>query len=106
MTIVQEAKFSIGQVVKHLSFGYLGVIVDVDPCFQLSDEWYRQMARSRPPKDRPWYHVLVDKAEHLTYVAERNLDTAKPAQRIEHPLIDSFFDHYENGRYLFRQNVH
>ena len=70
---VSAAKFEVGQVVHHLKFGYRGVVFDVDPCFQGTEEWYEQVARSRPPKDRPWYHVLVHDAAHTTYVAERNL---------------------------------
>ena len=63
-----EARFGPGQIVRHLRFDYRGVIVDVDPVFSGTDEWYDQVARSRPPKDEPWYHVLVDGAEHATYV--------------------------------------
>ena len=68
------AQFSIGQVIHHSRFGYRGVIVDVDATFQHSEEWYDSMARSRPPKDQPWYHVLVHDSDHMTYVAERNLE--------------------------------
>ena len=69
-----EAKFAVGQMVTHLMFGYRGVIFDVDPEFSADEDWYEQMALSRPPKDRPWYHVLVHDAAHTTYVAERNLE--------------------------------
>ena len=65
--------FSVGDVVRHLRFKYRGVIVDVDAQFSGTEEWYEMMARSRPPKDRPWYHVLVHGADHSTYVAERHL---------------------------------
>ena len=70
----RHASLSVGQVVQHKLFGYRGVIVDVDPTFESSDEWYEVVALSRPPKDRPWYHVLVHNATHRTYVAERNLE--------------------------------
>ena len=40
---------------------------------QLSDEWYEEVARSRPPKDAPWYHVLVEDSDSPRYVAEKNL---------------------------------
>jgi heat shock protein HspQ len=46
-------KFSIGQLVHHRLFDYRGVIADVDPTFQGTEEWYEQMARSRPPKTSP-----------------------------------------------------
>jgi len=64
------------------------------------EEWYEQMARSRPPKDEPWYHVLVDQAEHTTYVAERNLESDKRNDPIDHPLCDHFFSEFRNGQYL------
>ena len=50
---VSAAKFEVGQVVHHLKFGYRGVVFDVDPCFQGTEGWYEQVARSRPPKDKP-----------------------------------------------------
>ena len=52
-----KAKFRIGQIVHHKLFDYTGVIFDIDPIFQSSDEWYEQVAQSRPPKSKPWYHV-------------------------------------------------
>ena len=54
-----NAHFSIGELVHHKLFDYRGVIIDVDPRLMLSDEWYEAVARSRPPKDQPWYRVLV-----------------------------------------------
>ncbi|MFI0460110.1 MAG: heat shock protein HspQ, partial [Candidatus Thiodiazotropha endolucinida] len=70
-----KAKFGVGELVYHRLFDYRGVIVDVDAKFMLSDEWYDQVARTRPPKDQPWYRVLVHSANNETYVAERNLTT-------------------------------
>lgn len=88
----RDAKFTVGQIVEHKLFGYRGLVFDVDPVFSSSEDWYEQMARSRPPKDAPWYHVLVDGADHVTYVAERNLETAENTDDpIEHPLLGEFF---------------
>ena len=56
------AQFRPGQLIHHKLFDYRGVVVDVDPIFQGSEEWYQQMAQSRPPKAKPWYHVLVHNA--------------------------------------------
>ena len=69
-----KAKFCIGQIIHHKMFGYRGVIVEVDREFKNSDEWYEMMARTRPPKNQPWYHVRVLDGKHMTYVAERNLE--------------------------------
>jgi heat shock protein HspQ len=100
-----NAKFSVGELIHHHLFDYRGVIFDVDPEFQGSEEWYAQMARSRPPKDEPWYHVLVHNAMHTTYVAERNLELDTNGDPIRNPMIDELFDGFEAGRYLIRRRA-
>ena len=92
-------RFATGEIVEHLRFAYRGVIFGVDPTFAGSDEWYEVVARSRPPKDAPWYHVLVDGAEHTTYAAQENLASDDSGEPIVHPLIDLFFDGLEDGAY-------
>ncbi|QBQ54909.1 heat shock protein HspQ [Nitrosococcus wardiae] len=94
-----RAKFGIGQLVRHKLFHYRGVVVDADPVFQGSPEWYEQMAQSQPPKDRPWYHVLVDNADYQTYVAERNLDLDTSGEPINHPAVELLFDDLHEGVY-------
>ena len=103
MTI--QAQFSIGQVVHHNKFDYRGVIVDVDANFQGTDEWYDQVARSRPPKDKPWYHVLVDNAIHMTYVAERHLEATEGDEPVTHPALKAYFDDFRNGVYQIRRST-
>jgi heat shock protein HspQ len=95
-----RAKFSPGDVIHHRLFGYRGVIADVDATFQRSDEWYEKMAKTRPPKDAPWYHVLVSEATHMTYVAERNLEPDATGDPAHHPLLEHFFDDFRDGRYV------
>lgn len=92
-------KFSIGDLIHHRRFDYRGVIVDIDPEYQGTDEWYEQMAVSQPPKDAPWYHVLVDGAPYATYVAERNLEPDTEGEQIEHPALGQFFASFRDGRY-------
>ena len=94
-----NARFFVGQIVSHNRFGYRGVVFGVDAEFGLSEEWYEEMARSRPPKDRPWYHVLVDGALHSTYVAERHLDPSDDLAQIEHPWLGEYFDRFDGERY-------
>lgn len=101
----QRARFAVGQVVHHRLFDYSGVIVDVDATFQGSDEWYARVARSRPPRDAPWYHVLVSGGDRQTYVAERNLEPALGAEPIVHPLLDAYFDEFRDGRYVSYRRV-
>ena len=99
------ARFRIGQLIHHRLFDYRGVVFDVDSAFSLTQEWYEQMARSRPPKDEPWYHVLVHGATHTTYVAEQNLEADASADPVSHPLISHYFDSFENGRYVMQSRA-
>ena len=99
---VKQAKFSVGQIIRHKRFDYRGVIVDVDPVFQGTEQWYERMAVSCPPKDRPWYQVLVHEAAHLTYVAERNLAADESGEQISHPLVAHYFSDFADGVYRQR----
>ena len=94
-----KAKFLIGQIIRHKLFNYRGVIFDIDPFFLSSDEWYEQVAQSRPLKNKPWYHVLVHTTEHTTYVAEQNLDLENNPKVIQHPLINSLFTKFDGYQY-------
>ncbi len=94
------ARFESGQLVRHRKFGYRGVVVSVDETFQGTDMWYEQVARSRPPKDQPWYHVLVHDSKNETYVADRHLELDPTGQPVEHPLVEVFFDELKEGRYV------
>jgi len=96
------AKFSIGQIVRHKLFGYRSVIVDVDPSFAGSDEWYEKMAPSRPPKSKPWYKVLMHSTDNLSYVAERNLEADDSGDPIVHPDLDAYFRGFVDGGYVPR----
>jgi len=99
VTSIVRVKFSIGELVQHRLFNYRGVIVDVDQNFQATDEWYEAVAKSRPPKNKPWYHVLVDGSNHSTYVAERHLEADEELRPVEHPMLDHFFTTFEDGKY-------
>ena len=103
MISTTRAKWNIGQLVHHRLFDYRGVIYDVDPVFMLSEEWYQQVARSRPPKDEPWYRVLVDGASQETYVAQRNLEADERLEAISHPELHRYFSGFENGKYIVRR---
>ena len=94
-----KAKFKIGQIIHHKLFNYTGVVFDIDPVFQGLEEWYDQVARSRPPKSEPWYHILVDAVEQSTYVAEQNLNLEENPKEIQHSLINSFFTKFDGLQY-------
>jgi len=100
VTDIVSVKFSIGDLVHHHLFDYRGVIVDVDQSFQATEEWYAAVAKSRPPKNKPWYHVLVHGSVHSTYVAEQNLEPDSSAEPIVHPMLEHFFNKFENRKYI------
>ena len=100
MIKLPSARFSVGDVVQHRLFDYRGVVVDVDTHFRGTEAWYETVARSRPPKYSPWYHVLPHGAQHQTYVAEQNLEQDHSGLPIEHPLLERYFTGFSDGRYV------
>jgi heat shock protein HspQ len=105
VTNITKAKFSVGELVHHRLFDYRGVIADVDTNFQSTEEWYEQVAKSRPPKNKPWYHVLVHGSIHFTYVAEQNLEPDDSVEPIVHPMLEHFFSRFDNGKYVRKEPV-
>lgn len=95
-----HARFTVGQLVMHTLFGYRGVIVDVDATFQGTEEWYDKMTANHPPKNEPWYHLLVHGSIHHAYAAESQLTADLSGEPIEHPELDYFFADFQNGIYL------
>ena len=104
VTNITRVEFSVGELVHHRLFDYRGVIVDVDPSFQATEEWYDTVAKSRPSKNRPWYHVLVHASEHSTYVAERNLE---PDDSVESITLwwNTFFPNSRTGSIIAMERI-
>lgn len=92
-------QFRVGQLVSHQLLGYRGVIVDVHHRYQGSEEWYERVATERPPKDAPWYEVLVHDSTRVTYVSEQNLDIDITGMPIQHPMLRMFFNEFHSGHY-------
>lgn len=98
-----EARFSIGQVVRHLRHGYRGLVVSLDPTCQAPEDWYLSN-QTQPPKAQPWYHLLVDGAQHVTYAAQSNLAEDDTGQPVVHPMLNLFFFGYEEGDNRYVRN--
>jgi len=92
-------RFEPGALVRHLRYGYRGVVVALDLACTAPDSWYLSN-QSQPRRDQPWYHVLVDDATHATYVAQENLERDPSGQAVRHPLVPLFFEPYDGRRYL------
>ncbi len=104
MIIEKQARFHIGQMVYDPQFTYRGVIIDVDLCFSGTEEWYEKHALNRPPKNEPWYHLLVHNSAYRVYVAESNLEKDMSSEQVNHPEVDYFFSEFKDGIYVSRHS--
>lgn len=97
-----KARFSIGQLVKHRLFPFRGVIFDVDPTFDNTEEWWQSIPEEvRPHKDQPYYHLLAENEQTVyeAYVSEQNLlvdDSGEPAR---HPQVEQMFGPFKGTHY-------
>jgi heat shock protein HspQ len=101
----REAKFAVGQVVRHRIYPFRGVIFDVDPTFSNTEEWYQSIPEeSRPSRDQPFYHLFAENAEteYIAYVSEQNLLPDTSGEPVRHPQIDEVFVRTSEGAYRFR----
>ena len=103
-----QARFAIGEVVRHRIFDFRGVIFDVDPEFANTDEWYEAIPEAlRPAKDQPFYHLLAENSEtaYVAYVSQQNLVVDNSDEPVEHPALESMFERMEGGRYRLRPDL-
>jgi heat shock protein HspQ len=105
--VIPQAKFRIGQVVKHRLFPFRGVIFDVDPVFSNTEEWWLSIPEDiRPRKDQPFYHLFAEneETEYVAYVSEQNLLDDGSGEPIRHPQIREFFEGFDskNSQYRLR----
>jgi len=103
-----EARFGIGDVVRHRKFDFRGVVFDVDPVFANSEEWYEAIpAEQRPPRDQPFYHLLAENEEssYVAYVSQQNLLEDEDGGPVDHPGVDQLFEDFEGGKYRLRHSL-
>jgi heat shock protein HspQ len=89
-------------VVKHRLFSFRGVIFDIDPVFNNTEEWWEAIpADVRPRKDQPFYHLFAENAEteYIAYVSEQNLLADTSGTPIRHPQVDEVFEWDDSGSY-------
>jgi heat shock protein HspQ len=97
------AEFSLGQLVHHRELDYRGVIVDVDPMFLGDGETAALAVSENEPLERPWYHVLVNGRDHVTYVCEICLAADESGEPVIHPSLGLFFTSFEGSHYTPRR---
>jgi len=100
--MIAVAKFRIGQVVRHRLFPFRGVIYDVDPEFNNTEEWYQAIPEEvRPKKQQPFYHLYAenDQTVYEAYVSEQNLVAADCADSLRHPKVKELFKRVNDGQF-------
>lgn len=97
-----DAKYNLGQVVRHKKHPFRGVVFDIDPEFSNTEEWYDAIPEgSRPSKAQPFYHLLAenDQTYYVAYVSEQNLLPDETGEPVDHPDLPELFGDFEDGRY-------
>jgi heat shock protein HspQ len=108
MSKTRNAKYTLGQVVRHRVFPFRGVVFDIDPEFNNTEEWYQSIpAEVRPNKDQPFYHLFAENAEseYIAYVSEQNLLPDTSDEPVRHPQVAEVFDRDAKGSYRLRNST-
>jgi heat shock protein HspQ len=108
MSKTSVARFKLGQVVRHRRFAFRGVIFDIDPEFNNTEEWYQSIpAEVRPRKDQPFYHLFAENAEteYIAYVSEQNLLLDTSGEPVCHPQVAEVFERDAAGGYRPRASL-
>jgi heat shock protein HspQ len=95
-------------VVRHRVYPFRGVVFDVDPQFNNSEDWLQAIPENlRPTRDQPFYHLLAENedAHYIAYVSEQNLEP-DDGEPITHPQLDAAFEQDEEGYHLKRSALH
>ena len=98
-----EARFGLGQIVKHRVYPFRGVVFDVDPEFDNTEEWYQSIPEDvRPRRDQPFYHLFAenDESEYVAYVSEQNLLPDEENGPVRHPQVNEVFSKFDGQRYV------
>ena len=106
--IYKDPLFNIGDIVKHRIYPFRGVIVDVDPEFSNTEEWYQSIpAEIRPSRKQPYYHLMAENTEtfYTAYVSQQNLVDDGKNGPLEHPDLDEIFNGMDKGKYLLKNEV-
>ena len=104
----KDPLFNIGDIVKHRIYPFRGVIVDVDPEFSNTEEWYQSIpAEIRPSREQPYYHLMAENTEtfYTAYVSQQNLVGDGENGPLEHPDLEEIFSGMDHGKYHLRNEV-
>lgn len=99
---IRLAQYKLGQVVRHKHYEFRGVVFDVDPAFQNTEEWWASIPEDvRPHRDQPFYHLLAENetSYYVAYVSEQNLVLDRTGEPVSHPDIDDLFGAFDGRQY-------
>jgi heat shock protein HspQ len=102
-----KPKYAIGQVVRHRLFPFRGVVFDIDPEFDNTEDWWLSIPEDRRPrKDQPFYHLFAENAEseYIAYVSEQNLLPDESGDPVRHPQVSELFEANEGGGYRLHRS--
>ena len=103
LSSARSAKFSLGQIVKHRDYPFRGVIFDVDPVYNNSEEWYLSIPEDkRPDRNQPFYHLFAENAdsEYIAYVSEQNLIADTSGEPVRHSQVTQAFEQGDDGELI------
>lgn len=101
MQRARQAKYAVGQIVRHRIYPFRGVVFDIDPVFSNTEEWWASIPEEvRPHKDQPFYHLLAENSEteYIAYVSEQNLLPDESGHPLRHPQLRELFEEDDQGR--------
>lgn len=104
--LFSEARFAVGDVVRHRLLPFRGVVYDVDPEFANTEEWWEAIPEAvRPAREQPFYHLLAenDESSYVAYVSQQNLERDDSDLPVHHPAIEQLFNAFEQGRYILKR---
>ncbi len=102
---IRTAKYGIGDVVRHRTYPFRGVVFDVDPEFANTEEWWNSIPTEiRPSKDQPFYHLFAenDETEYVAYVSEQNLVPDDSGVPLRHAQVRALMAPDDGGTYHWK----
>jgi hemimethylated DNA binding protein len=98
-------KFSVGQIVRHKTANYVGVVIGWDEVAKAPDKWIKHYYGNRKGVElTTHYHVLIDSKYIASgtpyyYVPQEDLEFG-PLQQLRCPEVSEYFERFQSGRYV------